>query len=69
MESKPWYQSLTVWAGKAVIVLQAIPLLIMWLDANFGLNLQSNPVVIQLLSVVAALVAIYGRVTAKTVIK
>lgn len=69
MESKPWYQSLTVWAGKAIILLQAIPLVIAWADASFGLSLQSNPIVINVLSTVAAIIAIYGRFTAKTVIK
>lgn len=69
MESKPWYQSLTVWAGKAIILLQAIPLVIAWADASFGLNLQSNPVVINILSAIAGIIAIYGRFTAKTVIK
>ena len=69
MESKVWYTSLTIWAGKAIIVLQAIPLLVIWLDANFNLNLQTNPVVINILSMIGGALAIYGRVTAKTIIK
>lgn len=69
MESKKWYQSLTVWAGKAVIVLQALPMLVAWIDANFGLTLSTNPTVIHILSIIAGIVAIYGRITASTVIK
>lgn len=69
MESKPWYTSLTIWASKAIIVLQALPLFIGWVDSSFGLQLATNPVVINILSVVAAIVAIYGRMTATKVLK
>ncbi len=69
METKAWYQSVTIWAGKIIIVLQVIPLIVAWVDANFGLQLSTNPVVIQIMSAIAGIIAIYGRVTAKTVIK
>jgi len=69
MDSKKWYESVTIWAGKAIILLQAIPFVITWIDANYGLHLQANPVVINALSAIAGIVTIYGRITAKTVIK
>lgn len=69
MENKKWYQSITLWAAKVIVVLQVIPLVVLWLDSNFGLSLSTNPLVINLLTAITAVVAWYGRLTAKTVIK
>ncbi len=69
MNSKPWYQSITVWAGAVVAFLQIIPTIIVEIDKVVPADLTANPIVIQALSVIAAIVAIYGRFTAKTTIK
>ncbi len=67
--SKPWYQSITVLAGSAVAFLQMIPFLISEIDKVVPADLSANPAVIQLLSIIAAIVTIYGRFTAKTILK
>lgn len=64
--SKPWYSSLTIWATNVVIALQALPGIITWLDASYSLHLATNPIVISVLSIIAAIVAIYGRFTANS---
>lgn len=67
MESKKWYESLTVIAASIVGFLQTVPGIIASLDAALpNLHLAVNPIVIQVLSVIGVIVAIYGRLTAKT---
>lgn len=66
METKKWYQSITMWAAKIIVVLQVAPIVVLWLDSNFGLSLSTNPFVINFLTAIAAIVAAYGRFTAKT---
>lgn len=70
MGEKKWFQSITIWGAGAVGLLQALPTLIATIDAAIpGLNLSINPVVIQVLSIAATIVVIYGRLTAKTTLK
>ena len=70
METKPWYQSLTVIASGVVAFLQVLPSIITQIDAAIpSIHLATNPVVIQVLSIIGVIVAIYGRLTAKTTLK
>jgi hypothetical protein len=69
MNSKPWYQSITIVAASVVAFLQTVPLLITQVDSIFpSLHLGVNPIVIQALSIIGIIVAIYGRLTATTTI-
>lgn len=69
MNTKAWYTSLTIWATAAVAFLQTVPDIITQINAVApGLGLSSNPLVIKVLSIIGVIVAIYGRLTAKTVI-
>lgn len=69
MESKQWFQSITIWASAFVAFLQGVPDIIVQVNAIMpGLNLSSNPLVMKALTIIGVIVAIYGRVTAKSTI-
>lgn len=66
---KPWWTSMTIWAAGFVGFLQTVPDLVASLNnAIPSLHLATNPIVIQVLSVIGVIVAIYGRLTAKSTI-
>ncbi len=69
MNTKPWYTSITIWAAAFVGFLQGLPELINAINtAAPSLGLAANPIVIQVLSIIGVIVAIYGRFTATTTI-
>lgn len=69
MENKPWYSSITIIAAGFVAFLQGLPTLVAEIDKFVPMDLSVNPVVVKVLTIAAAIVAIYGRFTAKTQIK
>ena len=69
MNTKPWYSSLTIWAAAFVAFLQGVPEIINQINAAApGLGLAANPLVMKILTIIGLIVAIYGRLTAKTTI-
>ena len=69
METKKWYESLTIQASIVVAFLQGVPEIITQINAVApGLGLSANPIVMKVLTVIAVIVAIYGRLTATKVI-
>ena len=70
MGTKSWTSSLTIWAASIVGILQMIPGIITQLDVAIpSAHLAVNPFVIQVMSIIVIIVAIYGRFTATTVLK
>lgn len=69
-QSKPWYQSVTIIAASLVAFLQVVPDLINTVNVALpDLHLATNPIVLKVLSIIGVIVAIYGRFTAKTIVK
>lgn len=67
METKPWYKSITIVAASIVAFLQVIPDIVLQINTALpGLALTTNPIVMKVLSIIGIVVAIYGRLTAKT---
>lgn len=62
MESKPWYQSKTIWAG----VIGLVVVVYNYLVSNFGVHLPEIPEVVY---AILAAFGIKGRVDAKSVIQ
>lgn len=63
--SKPWYSSLTIIAASLVGLLQLVPGAVAQIDTVIPTaHIAANPVVIQVLSIIGIIVAIYGRFTA-----
>ena len=69
-ETKPWYQSVTIIAASVVAFLQVVPDILNTVNAAMpDLHLATNPIVMKVLSIIGIIVAIYGRFTAKTIVK
>lgn len=69
METKKWYQSITIQASAIVAFLQIVPDIIGQINAAVpSLGLSTNPIVMKALTIIGVIVAIYGRFTAKTTV-
>lgn len=67
MLTKKKYKSLTIQAGVVIVLLQGMPEIVAAIDAAIpSVALATNPVVLKVLSAVAGVVAIYGRLRANT---
>jgi len=66
METKNKLKSLTIQAGSMIILLQSLPMLVAEVDKMVPMDLSTNPKVIAGLTIASGIVAIYGRLRAKT---
>jgi hypothetical protein len=63
LPNKPWYTSKTIWASLAALLTSGAGFLNIQLGADAEATLSDS--LMQIATSVAALIAIYGRVTAK----
>lgn len=61
MNTKPWWQSKTIWSDVVTVLMGALPLV----DKQFGTHLTSSPMFATALAMLGAL-GLYGRSTATT---
>ncbi len=63
MQTKPWWQSKTIWSDVATVIMGMMPLI----DKQFGTHIASSPLYSSALAFLGAF-GIYGRTTATTTI-
>lgn len=70
MEQKPWFKSLTIIGAAIAGLATALPDIVNTVQVALPMfHISTNPFVVKVVAICGVIVAIYGRLTAKTTLK